>query len=111
MAKSHTIFSCQQCGATYRNWTGRCTKCGAWNSLIQQFDDSSRDEKSAVGRGHDLATLFTGRTFKIEVFPFSFREFLQYHELTDYRNAFSRYLKEGGMSGSYLYDDQASKYG
>lgn len=51
MAKSHTIFSCQQCGATYRNWTGRCTKCGAWNSLIQQFDDSSRDEKSAVGRG------------------------------------------------------------
>lgn len=51
MAKAHTIFSCQQCGATYRNWTGRCTKCGAWNSLIQQFDDSSRDEKSAVGRG------------------------------------------------------------
>lgn len=51
MAKSHTIFSCQQCGATYRNWTGRCTKCGAWNSLIQQFDDNSRDEKSAVGRG------------------------------------------------------------
>lgn len=51
MAKSHTIFSCQQCGATYRNWTGRCTKCGAWNSLIQQFDENSRDEKSAVGRG------------------------------------------------------------
>lgn len=51
MAKSHTIFSCQQCGATYRNWTGRCTKCGAWNSLIQEFDEDSRDEKSAVGRG------------------------------------------------------------
>lgn len=51
MAKSHTIFSCQQCGATYRNWTGRCTKCGAWNSLIQEFDENSRDEKSAVGRG------------------------------------------------------------
>lgn len=51
MVKSHTIFSCQQCGATYRNWTGRCTKCGAWNSLIQEFDENSRDEKSAVGRG------------------------------------------------------------
>lgn len=51
MAKSHTIFSCQQCGAIYKNWTGRCNKCGAWSSLIQQFDDSSRDEKSAIGRG------------------------------------------------------------
>lgn len=50
MAKSHIQFSCQQCGATYKNWTGRCNQCGAWNSLIQQFDDSSRDEKSAVGR-------------------------------------------------------------
>ncbi len=51
MAKSHIEFVCQQCGAIYKNWTGRCNKCGAWSSLIQQFDESSRDEKSAVGRG------------------------------------------------------------
>lgn len=35
----------------YKNWTGRCNKCGAWSSLIQQFDEDSRDEKSAIGRG------------------------------------------------------------
>ncbi len=51
MAKSHTLFSCQQCGATYKNWTGRCQQCGAWSSLIQQFDEDSREEKSAIGRG------------------------------------------------------------
>ncbi len=51
MAKSHILFSCQQCGATYKNWTGRCQQCGAWSSLIQQFDEDSREEKSAVGRG------------------------------------------------------------
>lgn len=51
MTKSHIEFVCQQCGAIYKNWTGRCNKCGAWSSLIQQFDESSRDEKSAVGRG------------------------------------------------------------
>ncbi len=51
MAKSHIQFVCQQCGAIYKNWTGRCTACGAWSSLIQQFDESSRDEKSAVSRG------------------------------------------------------------
>ncbi len=51
MTKSHILFACQQCGAIYKNWTGRCNKCGAWSSLIQQFDESSRDEKSAIGRG------------------------------------------------------------
>ena len=58
----------------------------------------------------DLATLFTGRTFEIKVYPFSFTEYVQYFNLTDKYTAFDRYMLEGGMSGSYLYKEQEDKF-
>ena len=57
-----------------------------------------------------LATLFTGRTFAIEVYPFSFAEFMKYYELADPQRALSRYVKEGGMAGSYTYSTLEMKY-
>ena len=57
----------------------------------------------------DLATLFTGRTFSVEVFPFSLREYMKYYELTDAYEAYTQYRKMGGMSGSYLYPDENSR--
>ena len=58
----------------------------------------------------DLATLFTGRTFELKIFPFSFREYVKYYQSTDYNIAFDSYLEEGGMSGSYLYTTKKEKY-
>lgn len=58
----------------------------------------------------DMATLFTGRTFEVKVYPFSFKEFLQYYSLSDKYAAFDRFIKEGGMAGSYLYKEQEAKY-
>lgn len=58
----------------------------------------------------DLATLFTGRTFEIKVYPFSFAEYVDYFGLTDKYTAFDSYMLEGGMSGSYLYKNPEDKY-
>lgn len=58
----------------------------------------------------DLATLFTGRTFEIKVFPFSFAEYMQYFGFSDQYSAVDRYILEGGMAGSYLYQDQEAKF-
>ena len=58
----------------------------------------------------DLATLFTGRTFEIKMYPFSFKEFIKYYNYEDIDEAFNKYVLEGGMSGSYLYNSTEEKY-
>ena len=58
----------------------------------------------------DLATLFTGRTFEIQVYPFSFKEFIKYYNYEDLDDAFNKYVLEGGMAGSYLYKTNEEKY-
>ena len=35
MAKSEKSFYCNECGARYPKWLGRCEDCGQWNSIIE----------------------------------------------------------------------------
>ncbi len=58
----------------------------------------------------DLATLFTGRTFAIQVYPFSFAEFCKYFGLVANAAALTEYAKFGGMAGSYLYKNEQQRY-
>ena len=58
MAKAKSQFVCQQCGASFSKWAGRCENCGEWNSLVEQVvssGGSSVVDKSA-GRGKALKT-------------------------------------------------------
>ena len=48
MAKTRTSFVCQNCGARYPKWTGRCENCGEWNSLVEQVAADSG--KSAIAK-------------------------------------------------------------
>jgi DNA repair protein RadA/Sms len=35
MARSKSVFVCDQCGAQQPKWAGQCADCGAWNSLTE----------------------------------------------------------------------------
>ena len=36
MAKKSTIYVCQNCGASYPKWQGKCDTCGEWNSVVEE---------------------------------------------------------------------------
>ena len=38
MSKLKTSFECSACGAKFPKWAGKCSGCGAWNSLIESLD-------------------------------------------------------------------------
>lgn len=55
MAKNLSKFVCQQCGASYSKWSGRCEQCGAWNSLLEQAPITTGATVVAKSRGTPLA--------------------------------------------------------
>lgn len=61
MAKLKTKFVCQECGASYPKWSGKCENCGRWNTLVEQASESSGKDaisKSAkTGRILDVQNL------------------------------------------------------
>lgn len=56
MAKLKTQFVCQNCGAKYPKWVGRCDNCGEWNTLVEQAVDDGGKSAVAIGsrRGQNL---------------------------------------------------------
>jgi len=36
MAKVKTTFFCQNCGAQFPKWVGKCTSCNQWNTIVEE---------------------------------------------------------------------------
>ena len=60
MAKSTLSFVCQNCGAAFNRWQGKCESCGEWNTL------SEEDTTGATSMPVSIRSKRKGRTFALE---------------------------------------------
>lgn len=60
MVKQKQLFVCQNCGAQYSKWIGRCENCGEWNTLVEQVPQAVG--KSAVAKSVDSGRVLDAQT-------------------------------------------------
>ena len=51
MAKLRLVYNCSDCGASFPKWAGRCTACGAWNSLVEDVEDPNASDIASLAAG------------------------------------------------------------
>ena len=51
MVKAKSRYVCQNCGASFVKWAGRCENCGEWNTLLEQAPSTEVESKTALSRG------------------------------------------------------------
>jgi DNA repair protein RadA/Sms len=48
MSNKKTAYCCQSCGAIHFKWSGRCNDCGAWNSLVEEFEEGGNSHFTRI---------------------------------------------------------------
>ena len=91
MAKTKSVYVCQNCGAEAAKWVGKCPACGEWNTYVEEI---IRKEKPS--------TVATGFISPENVKPQRIQEVVASEEVRDDtgNNEFNRVLGGGIVPGS-----------
>ncbi|MBI5921986.1 MAG: DNA repair protein RadA [Betaproteobacteria bacterium] len=76
--KSHTIYSCNECGGQTPKWQGQCPHCNAWNSLTESVagpDAKSGNRFNSWAAGGKLQMLSEVGTAEVQRTPTGSSEF------------------------------------
>lgn len=86
-----------------------------WEKLInsyfakENFDIYITGSNSKLLSG-EFATYLSGRYVELNIYPFSFREYIEYNGITDdFMSHFYKYLEDGGMPSTYDYGGDGKK--
>ncbi len=78
--KVKTIYSCQNCGAQYPKWMGKCSECNQWNTVVEETTKSQAPDQRGWSIGLDKGrqkSVPLNRQIQAEVldrFPTSYNE-------------------------------------
>jgi DNA repair protein RadA/Sms len=69
MAKTKTVYVCQNCGADSPKWIGKCNSCGQWNTYVEEIltkksgsvNFTSQNEPARVEKLKDISVQITTR--------------------------------------------------
>lgn len=80
-----------------------------WEKLINSYFAKENYDIYITGSNSKLlsgefATYLSGRYVELNIYPFSFMEYLDYYEITsDFKTHFYRYLEDGGIPSTFDY--------
>ncbi len=61
MARDAALFVCQSCGAVHAKWSGQCSACQSWNTLVEERQSAPpgaiKPAATAKGRGVQFESL------------------------------------------------------
>src|ERR1051325_1786644 len=96
MKPPKVVFVCQECGAQAPKWGGRCSDCGAWNSMVEER--VAQEPVAAAAAGNRYAQLGASGAAKL----YADVEITNAARLSSGINEFDRVLGGGIVPGSLV---------
>lgn len=95
MAKTKSVFICQNCGASSAKWIGKCPSCNEWNTYTEEVISSKKEEESSWRE--DSGTTVRQKPINIREVEKSAEE-----RLVTYDKELNRVLGGGIVAGSLV---------
>lgn len=100
MAKSKSTYFCQSCGAEHSKWMGQCSRCGEWNTIVEELIQAP--SKKPAWQAASAGASPKGSIAKNKVRSIRDTEIVQKERMSTNDEEFDRVLGGGIVAGSVV---------